>query len=947
MPIVEETAYPYFRTNTNPKDLIEIYTPNEEEISFAKSFLRSKDMELCFLILFKSFQRLGYFVPTISVPITISKHIAGIIGCELIPQKLETYDKSRNIWSHKARIRHFMKIKPVGPATLKFLDDSMRQAAITKQDLVDIVNIGIEELVRNRFELPAFDTLNRIAKKARAKTNNQIYCSIYSRAEAREYLIVENLLKTDPISKKSSWNQLRQDPGKPTLKELKELVDRLLWLREINQFNDPFKKIPYAKIRHLALEANTLDVARMRAVSAPKRFALAVALIKFSLAGVVDDLCDILIRKMNKINNKAKEKLENYLTENLNTTDEIIVKYKEIHDLVTGLEPPEEKIASIKALFDNKSNLLEYSKQHAIYGSKNYFRFLLSPFKSYRSAFFSIIGKLTFVSTSSDKSLENAIAFALANKASKSATLSTRGEIPLIDLSWISDAWWYLVTGQKRRKPFPIEINRQQFEICLFMQVVQELKSADLCVEESEKYVDFREQLISWEEYHEKSSRYTEISGIPTEKNEFISTVNNILKVEADNLDRTYTENKEFQILDNGDLSLKRIKAKAKSELYNDISELISERMPQRNILDILIDTQKQLNWCRVFGPVSGLQTKLQDPESAYVISSFCYGSNLGPVQTARALPILDRKQIAWINQRHITEENLHKAIEIIINSYNKFTLPKFWGDTSSVSADGMKWDLYENNLLSEYHIRYGGYGGVGYYHVSDTYIALFSRFIPCGVYEAIYILDPFFQNKSEIQPDTIHADTHGQSLTVFALAFLLGIQLMPRIANWKSLKIFKPLFEQYQNIGPLFSKEEIDWEIIGKHLPDMLRIAISIQEGRIAPSVILRRLGTNSRKNKIYFAFQELGKAIRSGYLLRYLSDPDLRRKVNHATTVSPLSTKKTIFSSYQSYFFALTAKYEIPFSTQMKRSCRLATSDVFPQTPCLAEHPLFIAVS
>jgi hypothetical protein len=32
---------------------------------------------------------------------------------------------------------------------------------------------------------------------------------------------------------------------------------------------------------------------------------------------------------------------------------------------------------------------------------------------------------------------------------------------------------------------------------------------------------------------------------------------------------------------------------------------------------------------------------------------------------------------------------------------------------------------MYEQNLLAEYHIRYGGYGGIGYYHVSDTYIAL------------------------------------------------------------------------------------------------------------------------------------------------------------------------------------------------------------------------------
>lgn len=59
---------------------------------------------------------------------------------------------------------------------------------------------------------------------------------------------------------------------------------------------------------------------------------------------------------------------------------------------------------------------------------------------------------------------------------------------------------------------------------------------------------------------------------------------------------------------------------------------------------------------------------------------------------------------------------------------------------------------MYEQNLLSEYHIRYGGYGGIGCYHVSDMYIALFSHFIPSGVYDAIYILDGLIKNESEIQ---------------------------------------------------------------------------------------------------------------------------------------------------------------------------------------------------
>ncbi|QVK18628.1 Tn3 family transposase [Mycoplasmatota bacterium] len=39
--------------------------------------------------------------------------------------------------------------------------------------------------------------------------------------------------------------------------------------------------------------------------------------------------------------------------------------------------------------------------------------------------------------------------------------------------------------------------------------------------------------------------------------------------------------------------------------------------------------------------------------------------------------------------------------------------------------------------------------------------------------------------DKSNIQPDKIHADTQGQSTPVFALTYLLGIEFMPRIRKW------------------------------------------------------------------------------------------------------------------------------------------------------------------
>jgi TnpA family transposase len=121
--------------------------------------------------------------------------------------------------------------------------------------------------------------------------------------------------------------------------------------------------------------------------------------------------------------------------------------------------------------------------------------------------------------------------------------------------------------------------------------------------------------------------------------------------------------------------------------------------------------------------------------------------------------------------------------------------------------ADGTHFEIYEDNLLAEHHIRYGKTGGIAYRHIADNYIALFSRFIACGTYEATYILDALLENLSDLHPKRVHADTHGRSAAVFGLAYLLGIELMPRIRRWRKLNLYRSERSQYYlRRDPLFS---------------------------------------------------------------------------------------------------------------------------------------------
>ncbi|HEY9835250.1 MAG TPA: transposase, partial [Stenomitos sp.] len=456
--------------------------------------------------------------------------------------------------------------------------------------------------------------------------------------------------------------------------------------------------------------------------------------------------------------------------------------------------------------------------------------------------------------------------------------------VQLLNLDWIPNKWWRLITNQRSREIYPTSLNRKHFEVCVFSQVMWELKSGDLYIEGSNAFADYRQQQISWEEYQATVKDYGSLVDLPVEGKAFVAHVRDWLESLAREADQSFPVNQALR-LEKGRPIIRRPKPSNNPKGLAQIESLIAERMKPVSLLDVLTDTELWLNWTRFFHLISGHDTKIDNPQARYLAATFCYGCGLGPNQTARSLSDFDPRQVAWVSQRHINPKSLEKAICSVINAYNQFALPKFWGSGKRAAADGTKWDVYEQNLLAEYHIRYGGYGGIGYYHVSDTYIALFSHFIPCGVWEAVYILDGLLKNQSDIQPDIIHADTQGQSAPVFGLAYLLGITLMPRIRNWQDLTLCRPSIEsRYEHINELFT-DVVDWDLVETHLPDMLRVVLSIKAGKFTASTLLRKLGTYSRKNRLYQAFRELGRAIRTGFLLQYLSDEELRTTILAAT--------------------------------------------------------------
>ncbi|MFI6208370.1 Tn3 family transposase [Streptomyces sp. NPDC051041] len=197
--------------------------------------------------------------------------------------------------------------------------------------------------------------------------------------------------------------------------------------------------------------------------------------------------------------------------------------------------------------------------------------------------------------------------------------------------------------------------------------------------------------------------------------------------------------------------------------------------------------------------------------------------------------------ELSYTANRHFSIVLLNEAIADLVNAHARLDVSQAWGDGTAVAADGTHTDTYLDNLLAETSVRYGKPGGIAHHHIPDTYIALFTHFIPCGVWEAVCIIEGLLKNTSEVKPTTVHADTQGQSQPVFALAHLLGFDLMPRIRNWKGMTFYRPSEQtEYVHIDALFGepgKNVIDRDLIESQFRHLMRVAISVPEGAISSS--------------------------------------------------------------------------------------------------------------
>jgi TnpA family transposase len=215
---------------------------------------------------------------------------------------------------------------------------------------------------------------------------------------------------------------------------------------------------------------------------------------------------------------------------------------------------------------------------------------------------------------------------------------------------------------------------------------------------------------------------------------------------------------------------------------------------------------------------------------------------------------------------------------------------PVIWGEgTTACASDSKHFGAWDQNLMTQWHVRYGGRGVMIYWHVERNSLCIHSQLKSPSSSEVASMIEGVLRHCTEMAIDRQYVDSHGQSVVAFAFTKLLGFQLLPRLKRIGKQRLYRPDAGQpdaYVSLQPALSRP-IDWDLIRRQYDEMAKYATALRLGTAEAEAILRRFTRENVQHPTYKALLELGKAVKTCFLCRYLADEALRREVNDGLNV------------------------------------------------------------
>src|SRR6266566_3041648 len=889
------------------EELVEHWTLDVEDRALLDN--KTGATRLGFAVLLKFFRREGRFPQhKHEVPGIVITFLATQVGVDATAY-IQYAWQGRTIEYHRAQIREALGFRESSVAD----GEQMQQWLITEVLPQEHQDERLREQAyawfrRTHLEAPTPDRLTRLIRSAARTFEQQFYEATLARLPEVSQAALEALLLTEitapeghdaadgerggepegqapntpqvtAASAEITLHQLRMDPGRVGLATMLEEMAKLRRIRELALPDDLFPGIARKVLAVYRNRASIEEPSRLRAHSKAKRLTYLSALCFLRAQETTDALVDMLIHIVHKIDVRAEKRVEQeYLNEFKRVGNKEGILYR-VAEAAIGR--PDEPVREV---------IKEYKAKSPAFRKQVHLIMRASYSHHYRRMVPELLEILDF---RSNNELYRPVIRAL--QLVKDYVHSPRQYYPdheIIPIKEVVAAKWREFV-EEQDEDGTSRVNRLNYEVCTLQALREKVRVREIWIEGANRYRDPDDDLPT--DFSQKRATYYEALRQPTEADVFIEKLKEDKSLALRSLDGAMPRIRDkVRLLPNRKkkpISITPLAPQPEPRNLLSLKQEVGTRWPNTALLDMLKETALRTGFPDMLTSVASRERLPRDVlQRRLLLCLYGLGTNTGFKRLPSADPGTTYSDLRYARSRYIHKEQLRNAIAHVASAIFAIRRADIWGEgTTACASDSKKFGAWDQNLLTEWHIRYRGSGIMVYWHVEKKSVCIYSQVKSCSSSEVAAMIEGVLRHCTDMNVEKNYVDTHGQSEVAFAFCTLLGFRLLPRLKDIGSQKLYRPEAggsEAYERLQPVLTRA-IDWDLIRNQYDEMVKYATALRLGTADAESILRRFTRNNLQHPTYRALAELGKAIKTIFLCEYLSSEALRREIHEGLEV------------------------------------------------------------
>src|SRR5712691_8014007 len=774
-------------------------TPADEPLIAAKS--RANRLSFALLLLF--FRTHGRFPRTQDEiePATVAD-VARQLDIGLTSAQTLA-GSGRTVERHRADIRTLFGFREASVADGETLTEWLRDHAVAETRDTALLAGALEQRCRDlAIEPPAPERLVRIVRAALHAYDERFCDDIHRRLPAATRARLDALLRPAAGEQPGAANDapdgpgpavlmhLQADPGGPSVNSLQTALAKLVLVRQLGLPADLFGPTRSHEVERYSQRVVVEAPYELRRHAEPLRLTALAAFAHLRGRSLTDGLVDLLIETIHRIAAHAERKVERELLDDLKR---VTGKQNILFALAdASLAQPDGVVREVVFPVAGEQTLRDLVKEWKATGPtyRTTLRTVIRNSYSghYRRMVPKVLQALEFRSNNDGhRPVIRALELRRRYADSNLRVFPAEEDVPLDGV--VSGLWRDAVIepdAQGRQR-----INRITYEICVLQALREQLRCKEIWVVGANRSRNPDEDLPA--DFEAERAAYDAALKLPVDVERFISQLQDEMREALGTLNGGLKKNPDVCIGPKGGgwFTLTPLAPQPDPPNLKAFKAELNATWPMTSLLDMVKETDLRLGFTNVLKSPTAYET-LERPvlQPRLLLCLHGIGTNAGLQRMASLESGVTAKDLSYVRRRYISVEALRRAIAIVADGTLQARNPAIWGSgTTACASDSKHYGAWDQNLTTQWHVRYGGRGIMIYWHVERNSLCIHSQLKSPSSSEVASMLEGVIHHCTEMEVDRQYVDSRAEHDRLCLLR-LLGFLLLPRLKAIHSQKL-------------------------------------------------------------------------------------------------------------------------------------------------------------